>query len=216
MRLTITACAAAALLPLSAVAALLPRLGLAWRSGAPRSPGWWRSAPRWRTLATGVILFCGAAFAVQRAATAPPPTGIAGAQLIDGVAPETRPGGVMAYRLPDALLYVKPIPAFYHAEHSPAVCWRGSGYRFADVDRRPVGGSTGGEVYTARLRPAAGAGGETLYTAWWMSNGARRTVDQAAWRSDMAAGAAPYALVNVSAATPAELAGAVARLYPAM
>ena len=122
--------------------------------------------------------------------------------------PEARAHGVAAYRFTDAIVFRKPIGAFYHAEHSPLICWRGSGYEIVGVARRAAPDGVG-ELYVGTLH----RGGEELRTAWWMSNGARNTIRQVAWRADMAGGAAAYALVNVTAADEAALACWVEELW---
>ena len=127
---------------------------------------------------------------------------------INGQQPELRDNDVYAYNFDDAILYVKPIPAFYHAEHSPLICWRGSGYAFGNVRRSSLAAGDG-EVYLGTLR----RGTATLYTAWWMSNGDRATLEQSVWRTDMATGAPAYQLWNVSAGSEAELTCWVGELY---
>jgi exosortase N len=103
--------------------------------------------------------------------------------------------GITKFAQENALVYVKPIAAFYSTEHSPLVCWRGSGYTFGRINERNVGGH---RVYTGELTK----GGDVLYTAWWFDNGKHRTTAQWEWRWRMLRGAPPYSLVNVSAATP--------------
>ena len=133
---------------------------------------------------------------------------LAAVPTLQGVAPERRAHDVLAYRFGDAIVFRKPIGAFYHAEHSPLICWRGSGYEIVEVERRRAPDGAG-ELYVGTLR----RGGERLRTAWWMSNGERNTIRQAEWRADMAGGARGYALVNVTAATEAALACWVGELW---
>jgi len=124
-----------------------------------------------------------------------------------GILPEVRANGVLGYALADAIVYVKPVPAFYQAEHSPTVCWRGSGYLFSQIEKTTL--ATGGEIYTARLvRDEV-----VLYTAWWMDNGSTQTLNQAEWRRRMAIGEAPFRLVNVTAENLETLACRVGELY---
>ncbi len=121
------------------------------------------------------------------------------ASPVCGVLPELRANQVAAYNFGDALLYIKPVPAFYHAEHSPTICWRGSGYTFTQIERRVL--EEDFEVYTATLTHPD----HQLHTAWWMSNGTKHTINQASWRIDMASGGATYSLYNVTAATKQEV-----------
>jgi exosortase N len=103
--------------------------------------------------------------------------------------------GITKFAHENALVYVKPISAFHSIEHSPLVCWRGSGYAFGRINEQNVGGY---RVYTGVLTKGA----DVLYTAWWFDNGKQRTMAQWEWRWRMLRGAPPFSLVNVSAATP--------------
>jgi exosortase N len=106
--------------------------------------------------------------------------------------------GITQFAHANALVYVKPISAFHSIEHSPLVCWRGSGYAFGRINEQNVGGY---RVYTGELTKGA----DVLHTAWWFDNGKHRTTAQWEWRWRMLRGGPPYSLVNVSAATPAGL-----------
>src|SRR5437899_2661838 len=66
------------------------------------------------------------------------------------------------------LIYVKPIPEFFSGEHTPLICWKGSGYTFKNVGKSEVGGK---EIYYGQLVKK----NETLYTAWWYDNGTVQT-----------------------------------------
>ena len=134
---------------------------------------------------------------------APGPAGHAGPlplpfESLPGYGRTTLAGGIVKFEQEAALVYVKPIAAFYSTEHSPLICWRGSGYAFGRINEQTIGGQ---RVYTGELTKGA----DVLYTAWWFDNGRHRTVAQWEWRWRMLRGAPPYSLVNVSAATPAEL-----------
>ena len=188
--------AAYVLLPLAAGVTWLGRQS--WATAAPSSAT--RSELRrvgWRVAGVALGVAC-LAFAKTRQPAAVSPGD--GAVALYGQVPERRAHDVLAYRFADALVFRKPIGAFYHAEHSPLICWRGSGYEIAEVSLREAG--DGGHYYVGTLR----RGGERLHTAWWMSNGERATVDQLTWRADMAQGAPAYALVNVTASSAAALA----------
>ncbi len=97
---------------------------------------------------------------------------------------------------PGLLVYLKPLPDWWSAEHSPAVCWRGGGYELRHVREQRVGNKS---VYTAELthenRP-------TLYTAWWFTNGTHQTIGQVDFRWRMARGEPGFALVNITAEKP--------------
>lgn len=97
---------------------------------------------------------------------------------------------------PGLLLYVKPLPDWWSAEHSPAVCWRGGGYELRRVREERVAGKA---VYTAELchknRP-------TLYTAWWFSNGTCQTIGQLDFRWQMMRGEPGFSLINITSEKP--------------
>jgi exosortase N len=98
----------------------------------------------------------------------------------------------------DALVYVKPIAAFYSSEHSPTVCWRGSGYVIEQVRKLTIGQQT---VYAGTLRK----NNETLQTAWWFSNTHTQTISQLEWRWQMLKGQKPFKLINVTTAKEEDL-----------
>lgn len=97
---------------------------------------------------------------------------------------------------PGLLLYLKPLPDWWSAEHSPAVCWRGGGYELRRVREQQIAGKP---VYTAELyhknRPS-------LYTVWWFTNGTYQTIGQLDFRWRMARGEKGFSLVNITAEKP--------------
>jgi len=104
---------------------------------------------------------------------------------------ENMPRGISKIATTDLLLYVKPIPDFFSMEHTPLLCWKGSGYEFKSI-RKEV--KTNYEVYRGILKK----GDDYLYTAWWYFNGINSTTDQFAWRTDMLKGANRYCLINIT------------------
>jgi exosortase N len=96
------------------------------------------------------------------------------------------------------LIYIKPIDQFYQAEHSPAICWTGSGYKYNNVKNEIVGKV---EIYTGVMNME----NDTLYTAWWFDNGTDKTIDQMKWRWNMLTKSKAYCLVNVNAGSKPEL-----------
>ncbi|MDJ1467376.1 exosortase N [Xanthocytophaga flava] len=103
------------------------------------------------------------------------------------------------------LVYIKPIPTFYVAEHSPLICWQGSGYTFKRVEMKTIDNVL---VYTGILQK----GQDRIYTAWWFDNGSYRTTDQMDWRWRMAQGEPAFCLVNVNVNKQEELANAVRQI----
>jgi exosortase N len=96
------------------------------------------------------------------------------------------------------LVYVKSIPDFFSGEHTPLICWKGSGFDIQTIRTIRVAGT---EVYTARLINDR----EVFFTAWWYSNGRVATIDQLDWRLRMFTGESQFCLVNVTAQTESQL-----------
>jgi exosortase N len=90
------------------------------------------------------------------------------------------------------LVYVKPIPEFFTAEHTPLLCWKGSGYEFKSIKKTRVSGKN---IYTGKLVKDD----KQLFTAWWYSNGEVETIEQFDWRFRMLKGEENFCLVNVTA-----------------
>jgi len=114
-------------------------------------------------------------------------------------------GGVCKMLNGKALIYIKPSVGVYGADHSPLICWPGSGYSLKNEREAVLAGHT---VYTAELSNADGS----LYTAWWYDNGQHQTTSQLDWRWRMMLGEAAFQLVNVSCESEAELQRQVGRL----
>ncbi|HZI25565.1 MAG TPA: exosortase N [Chryseolinea sp.] len=91
----------------------------------------------------------------------------------------------------EMLVYVKPIPEFFTGEHTPLLCWKGSGFEFRGVKKVMVAGK---EIYSGRLEKP----GETLFTAWWYDNGETVTIDQWNWRVRMLKHERKFSLINVT------------------
>lgn len=106
--------------------------------------------------------------------------------------------GVTQIKNENALIYIKKIPNFYSAEHSPVFCWKGSGYKFDKIQELKIGTN---KVYTADLNN----GNESLKTAWWFTNGKKITTSQIAWRWDSFINNQNYNLINVTAESEMEL-----------
>ncbi len=106
--------------------------------------------------------------------------------------------GVLKYKNDEILAYLKPIPGFYAAEHSPLICWQGSGYTFGQVKSMLINDI---EIYTGVLKK----GDDTLQTAWWYDNGNTQTASQTEWRTAILKGEPNFNLVNITAADTATL-----------
>ncbi|MBC7919723.1 MAG: archaeosortase/exosortase family protein [Ferruginibacter sp.] len=116
---------------------------------------------------------------------------LAGSGPVAGYQREVMASGISKFSKKDALLYVKPVAEFYDAEHTPLVCWRGSGYEFKQINRERCAGQ---DVYTGILQK----GNDRIYTAWWFDNGRHKTISQAEWRVRMGRGEAGFSLINVN------------------
>lgn len=109
--------------------------------------------------------------------------------------------GVVQYFGNELLVYMKPIIGFYSAEHSPLVCWVGSGFQLKESDEMTL--PNGFSVYTGTLE---NDNAEKLYTSWWYDNGQHRTTSQWEWRQRDAMCEPPFFLINVTASSREKLA----------
>jgi exosortase N len=98
----------------------------------------------------------------------------------------------------NVLLYIKPIPEFFSGEHSPLFCWQGGGYEFKRIKKAVIDDNAIflGQIVNER---------QTLYTAWWYSNGEVITIDQFDWRTRMMKGEPSFNLINVTCQSEQEL-----------
>lgn len=103
--------------------------------------------------------------------------------------------GFVQFSKPGLLLYLKPQPDWFSADHSPMACWQGSGYELRRVRETVLDGHP---AYIGELRKKR----QTLYTAWWFSNGTFTTISQLAMRGQMIRGETGFVLVNVTADKP--------------
>lgn len=96
------------------------------------------------------------------------------------------------------LVYIKKIPAFYNADHTPYICWKGSGYTFENIEEEKIAGIP---VYAGKLKNDTGE----LFTAWWYVSKDKSTLDQRVWRWDMLTRRRNYFVINVTTASKAAL-----------
>ena len=99
--------------------------------------------------------------------------------------------GFIKLSKPGMLLYLKPQLDWFSADHSPMVCWQGSGYDLRRVRETVFNGHP---AYVGELHKK----GQVLYTAWWFSNGKTVTISQLTMRSRMLSGETGFTLVNVT------------------
>jgi exosortase N len=112
---------------------------------------------------------------------------------------ETPAAGITKFSNEEILIYVKPVRGWYDTEHTPLICWQGSGYTFGQIQERRMGNTA---IYSGILTKK---GDHQFYTAWWFDNGSSRTLSQARWRWMAARGDAGFSLVNVTARDPETL-----------
>lgn len=104
-----------------------------------------------------------------------------------------------------SLVYIKKIPAFYNADHTPYICWKGSGYNFENMEEQKIAGIS---VFAGKLKNDTGE----LFTAWWYMTNNKTTVDQLVWRWDMLTRGRNYAVVNVTSTSKTELIAEVSNI----
>ncbi|MBD2752828.1 exosortase N [Spirosoma validum] len=104
---------------------------------------------------------------------------------------QTLTNGFVKLSKPGLLLYVKPQLDWFSADHSPMVCWQGSGYDLRRVREAMVDGHP---AYAGELHKK----GQVLYTAWWFSNGITTTISQLTMRSRMLRSETGFVLINVT------------------
>ncbi|MDA9328861.1 exosortase N [Flavobacteriales bacterium] len=94
------------------------------------------------------------------------------------------------------LIYIKPPVGFFGADHSPKICWSGSGYKLKNQKETQL------EQYLIQTSELIDKEDNILYTAWWFDNGSDKTGLQLEWRTKSLNGAAPFRLINVTTANP--------------
>jgi exosortase N len=90
----------------------------------------------------------------------------------------------------DYLIYIKPAIRFYSADHSPIICWKGSGY---DVTKEQIISTSINNVYYGELKKD----NDILYSTWWYDCGNDKTISQYKWRFNNLIKGYDYHLINV-------------------
>jgi exosortase N len=114
---------------------------------------------------------------------------------MEGFKSEKRDNGVTKLTNDSVLIYVKNLNYFFTTEHSPMICWKGSGYAFQKIEKMTVDNF---EFYTGILQK----GESKIYTAWWFESAKTRTIEQTVWRKNMLLQNEHFKLVNVSVENP--------------
>lgn len=140
-----------------------------------------------------LIVLTIAVFSFQRVAMLEKPLDIGFTQIeLLGFEKSELEGGINKYVNEDLLVYLKSPSRFWGSDHSPAICWKASGFTFAQVEEYSLGGKI---IYLGQLK----RGKEILHTAWWYDNGKSQTHSQIDWRIRRLQGEKPFLLVNVTA-----------------
>ena len=104
------------------------------------------------------------------------------------------PNGVTQLRNDSTLIYLKNLPNGFTTEHSPMICWQGSGYTFQKIERIMIGKTS---VYLGILQRES----DQIHAIWWFESDNFATSDQIAWRYRALTEGSHFRLVNVNAAS---------------
>ena len=110
--------------------------------------------------------------------------------------------GVCRLKNDSVLIYLKNLNYFFATEHSPMICWKGSGYNFQKIEKAKQGDF---EFYTGILEKKD----EKIYAAWWFESDKIRTIEQTKWRWVALRNGQNFRLVNINASNPKALFKAV-------
>jgi exosortase N len=102
--------------------------------------------------------------------------------------------GVTQLKNDSTLIYLKNLPHGFTTEHSPMICWRGSGYEFQKIERTTIGKIP---VYIGILQRNT----DQIHAVWWFESDNFATSDQIAWRYRAFTEESSFRLVNVNAAS---------------
>ncbi len=114
---------------------------------------------------------------------------------------------VLQFSNDNLLIYIKPPVNFYAADHTPLICWKGSGYNFSKEEIIQIKNI---KFYYSVLKTEKN---ENLFTAWWYDNGNDKTISQLYWRWKMLLGEKPYYLINVTSTNREDLIKQVNLIY---
>lgn len=183
----------------------LPCWGLAWwlvrKTGVPEIPSDTTRIGLARSMSSGVgVLVIGLIIMAFTARPTKPVTDLCESERYTALIGtkygvnfqcRTLPNGFIKLSKPGVLLYLKPQPDWFSADHNPMVCWQGSGYSLLRVRETKLDGHP---AYVGELHKK----GQVLQTAWWFSNGSRTTISQLTLRGQMLRGETSFVLVNVT------------------
>lgn len=110
----------------------------------------------------------------------------------DGFKSKKLENGVTQLTNDSTLVYIKPIPNFYSADHTPMICWKGSGYKLKEQKVLKIEKHN---IYYAELHKDTGP---PLFTAWWYENTDHKTINQLNWRWELIKGSDDFKLINLT------------------
>jgi len=108
----------------------------------------------------------------------------------DGFSSSIEEHNVLKLTNEDYLIYIKPSASFYSADHSPIICWKGSGY---NVIKEQIISTSSNKVYYSVLKKE----NDILYSTWWYDSGNDKTISQYNWRLNNIVNGYDYRLINV-------------------
>ncbi|NMM48253.1 exosortase N [Marinigracilibium pacificum] len=98
----------------------------------------------------------------------------------------------------NSLIYLKPPVPAYKADHTPAVCWKGSGYIITTIDSREYNDIS---INVGKLEK----GKDQLFTAWWFESKQNQTGSEWEWRKTALSTNEKFYLINITCNTQEEL-----------
>lgn len=98
--------------------------------------------------------------------------------------------GVIKLTNDNYLIYIKPAASFYSADHSPIICWKGSGYKMV---KEQIITTKKNKVCYSELQKD----NDILYSTWWYDSGDDKTISQYKWRFNNLSNGDKYHLINV-------------------
>jgi len=110
--------------------------------------------------------------------------------VFDGYSCSLEEHNVLKMTNENYLIYIKPAASFYSADHSPIICWKGSGYK---VMKEQIISTSGNKVYYSELKKDK----DILYSTWWYDCGTDKTISQYKWRFNNLLKGKRYFLMNV-------------------
>ena len=102
--------------------------------------------------------------------------------------------GVTQLKNDSTLIYLKNLAHGFTTEHSPMICWKGSGYQFRQIEEIKMGETP---IYIGILQRDT----DQIHATWWFESDNFATNDQIEWRYRFFTEGSSFRLVNVNAAS---------------